>query len=153
METLCLQSPVGDLTLFADNGAIEALCWGQGANAPRTTSSQILNDAAALLKAYFSTGQGDFSTLALNPHGTAFQKRVWAEMRKIKPGHCKNYGEVAKHLKSAPRAVGGACGANPIPILIPCHRIINSDGKIGHYSGGDGQKTKAFLLRLEGYCS
>jgi len=151
METLCLKSPVGDLTLFADNNTITALCWGQGADAPRTTSSRVLNHAAELLKAYFTTGHADFSALSLDPQGTAFQKRVWQQMCEIKSGHSKSYGEVAKILKSGPRAVGGACGANPIPILIPCHRIVNGDGKIGHYSGGDGAPTKIFLLRLEGY--
>ena len=150
MDALCLKSPVGDLTLFADGENITALCWGQGGDAPRKTTNPTLNKAAELLEAYFKTGHGDFSSLSFDPHGTPFQKRVWREMSKIKSGSSKSYGEIAKALKSAPRAVGGACAANPIPILIPCHRIINGDGKIGHYSGGEGQTTKAFLLCLEG---
>ena len=150
METICIKSPVGELTLFADGRSIVALSWGHGLNAPRKSKSQALNRAARLLGDYFKTGQADFSSLDLAPSGTPFRQRVWREMLRIKPGHTKSYGQVAKTLKSSPRAVGGACAANPIPILIPCHRIINADGKTGHYSGGLGPETKKFLLRLEG---
>lgn len=150
METLCINSPVGKLTLFAENAEITALCWGHGAEAPFTTTCKVLLLAEKLLAAYFKSGQSNFSGLALAPHGTPFQNRVWREMSKIKSGKTKSYGQIAKTLKSGPRAVGGACAANPIPLLIPCHRILNADGKIGHYSGGEGQATKAFLLRLEG---
>lgn len=150
LETLALKTPVGELTLFAQDEAIIALDWGQGLDAPRKTKSSVLNAAAQALLNYFKTGQLDTRGLKLNPHGTAFQKRVWREMQKIKDGQTKTYGEVAKALNSGPRAVGGACAANPIPLLIPCHRITAANGKIGNYSGGDGSETKTFLLRLEG---
>ncbi|MBL4747255.1 MAG: methylated-DNA--[protein]-cysteine S-methyltransferase [Magnetovibrio sp.] len=153
METLCIKSPVGELTLFAEDAHITALCWGRGADAPRTTKCVVLAQASKLLADYFKVGHADFSALALNPRGTPFQKRVWQRMTEIPTGHCHSYGEVAKHLNSGPRAVGGACGANPIPIIIPCHRIINANGKIGNYSGGDGVQTKKILLRLEGTIS
>lgn len=153
LDTLTIKTRIGELTLFAQGDAVIALDWGQGMDAPRKTQNTALNKAAHILTDYFTTGQLDTSDLKLDPHGTAFQKRVWREMQKIKTGNTKTYGEIAKTLKSGPRAVGGACGANPIPILIPCHRIVAANGMIGHYSGGDGQETKQFLLRLEGAIS
>jgi methylated-DNA-[protein]-cysteine S-methyltransferase len=150
VDTLAIITPVGELTLFAQGDTIIALDWGRGADAPSSTKSPILNLAAQVLKTYFRTGKLDTTTVRLSPHGTAFQQRAWNELLKIKTGHTKTYGDIASRLKSGPRAVGGACAANPIPILIPCHRVLGADGKVGHYSGGDGSKTKQFLLRLEG---
>ncbi|PHS78962.1 MAG: cysteine methyltransferase [Rhodospirillaceae bacterium] len=149
MDMLSLKSPVGELTLFAEAGNITALSWGRGAEAPRQSKNPILRLAQDLLVVYFETGQDQFNRLSFDPHGTAFQKRVWQQMCIIKAGNTKSYGDIAKILGSGPRAVGGACGANPIPILIPCHRIINTDGAQGHYSGGDGPYTKKVLLELE----
>jgi O-6-methylguanine DNA methyltransferase len=82
--------------------------------------------------------------------GTAFQLSVWQALKKIKPGQTRSYGEIAKSLGNpkALRAVGGACGANPIPVLVPCHRVLAANGKIGGFSGGPGWKEK--LLAREG---
>jgi methylated-DNA-[protein]-cysteine S-methyltransferase len=150
LHTLSLHSPVGALTLFAEDEALVALDWGEGMDAPKHSSSATLTLAAQKLRDYFKTGRIDLSGLKLAPSGTAFQKRVWREMQKIKPGHTKTYGEIATALNSGPRAVGGACAANPIAIFIPCHRVIGANGRLGNYSGGDGPETKQFLLRLEG---
>ena len=150
IETLSIKTPVGDITLFAQGDAIIALDWGQGAAAPRKSNSNVLNKAAAALAAYFKTGTLDMDGIKLAPYGTPFQQRAWREMQKIKSGKTKTYGQIAATLKSGPRAVGGACGANPIPILVPCHRVLGAGDKLGHYSGGDGASTKQFLLRLEG---
>ena len=150
LDTISVKTPVGEITLFSQDDAIVALDWGHGADAPRKTKTKVLNDAAKVLNEYFKTGKLNTEGLKLNPHGTAHQKRAWREMQKIKPGKTKAYGQIAKTLKSGARAVGSACAANPIPILIPCHRVLNADGKVGHYSGGDGADTKQFLLRLEG---
>lgn len=150
MQTLCLKTVLGDLTLFELDGKIMALDWGHGLDAPRTTDSAPLRQVAEALRAYFKSGQEDFAHLPLEAHGTAFQRRVWAEMQKIPPGQVKTYGQIAKILNSSPRAVGTACGANPLPILIPCHRVTAQNG-LGGYSGGDGIDTKTSLLRLEGY--
>lgn len=150
MDTLLVKSPLGDLTLFAEDGAIVALDFGQGADAPGKTGCAALNEAARALERYFRTGRETFAALKLAPSGTVFQKRVWREMQKIAPGKTKSYGDIARALKSSPRAVGGACGANPIPILIPCHRVLGADGALGGYSGGEGPDTKKALLRLEG---
>lgn len=150
MESLALKSPLGVLTLFEQDGAIVALDWGQGADAPTKSKSKTLNAAAKALTAYFKTGRLDVGAIELAPHGTEFQKRVWRAMSKIKDGQTKTYQQLAQTLKSSPRAVGTACGANPIPLLIPCHRVVRADGGLGGYSGGEGVETKAFLLRLEG---
>ncbi len=83
--------------------------------------------------------------------GTAFQQKVWQALGDIAHGSTKSYGELAKDLGTAPRALGGACGRNPIPIIIPCHRVLAGDRKLGGYSGLDGIETKLFLLKLEGF--
>lgn len=150
MDTISIKTPVGELTLFAQGDAIVALDWGLGADAPRKSKSAVLTKAAKALGDYFKTGKLDTAGLKLDPAGTAFQNRAWKAMEKIKAGKTKSYGEIAATLKSGPRAVGGACAANPIPILIPCHRVLGAGGKLGHYSGGTGADTKQFLLRLEG---
>ena len=150
IHALSLQSPVGALTLFAEDDTLVALDWGEGMDAPKQSSSAVLTLAAQKLREYFKTGRLDLNDLKLAPSGTAFQKRVWREMQKIKAGHAKTYGEIATALNSGPRAVGGACAANPIAIFIPCHRVIGANGRLGNYSGGDGPETKQFLLRLEG---
>lgn len=95
---------------------------------------------------------GKSKTLGLKPDlqgGTAFQKTVWKALRKIPFGKVKSYAWVAKKINrpKAFRAVGQACGANPLPLLFPCHRVVASSGKIGGFSGGPGWKRR--LLRLE----
>jgi len=156
METLCIKTVIGDLTVFEHENHIVALDWGHGqdgdAAAPRTTKNPVLQRTADALLAYFKSGDENFPTLPLAPHGTDFQKRVWKEMQAIESGQVKTYGQIAKTLKSSARAVGTACGANPIPILIPCHRVV-AQNTLGGYSGDGGLNTKTDLLRLEGYLS
>lgn len=150
MGTLAVHTPVGDVTLFEEGGKLIALEWGVGQSADRTADTPVLKAARAALDRYFKTGVMDTADLKLDPIGTTFQKRVWREMQKIKPGHTKTYGQIAETLNSGSRAVGGACGANPLPILIPCHRVVGANGHLAGYSGGEGRGTKAFLLKLEG---
>jgi len=145
MAHLSLHSPLGPLTLFEEAGAIVALDWGR---APAGAATPLLSVAREQLDAYF-TGRLKAFDLPLRPAGTPFQKAVWDLMRAIPYGATRTYGELAHELKSAPRAVGGACGRNPIPILIPCHRVLGAAGRLGGYSGGAGVDTKRALLRLE----
>lgn len=112
------------------------------------TPSPLLERARDWLNGFFD-GDTDAPDLPLRPDGTNFQKRVWGAMTAIPPGRTRSYGELARELDSAAQAVGNACGANPIPILIPCHRVVGASG-LGGYSGGDGLSTKTALLRLEG---
>lgn len=86
----------------------------------------------------------------LFPAGTPFQQRVWAETAKIPAGELTTYGQLSADLGTAPRAVGNAMAANPVPIVIPCHRVVGATGKLGGYSGGRGVETKRWLLQWEG---
>ena len=81
--------------------------------------------------------------------GTIFQKTVWQHLQNISYGEVVSYASIAKIVKSSPRAIGKACAANPITIVVPCHRVISSNGRLTGYSGGDGIRTKQFLLSHE----
>lgn len=144
-QQVSLHTPVGDITVSALDDAIVALDWGWSS---MHTPSPLLERARDWLNGFFDgdTGAPD---LPLRPDGSAFQKRVWEAMTAIPSGRTRSYGELARELDSAAQAVGNACGANPIPILIPCHRVVGASG-LGGYSGGDGLGTKTALLRLEG---
>lgn len=146
MPQLSFHSPFGEITLSEEDGAIVSLDWGW---AKDNQSTPLLRKAKKQLDSYFDGKRTDFD-LPLNPAGTVFQKNVWRVMSKIPYGHTKTYGDLAKALKSAARAVGGACGANHIPIIIPCHRVLAANGRLGGYSGDGGLDTKTALLKLEG---
>lgn len=91
--------------------------------------------------------------LPLAPVGTAFQQRVWAGIAAIPPGHTRTYGDLARAIGSSARAVGGACGANPYPVVVPCHRVIAGDGGLGGFArqrGGFLLDVKRWLLAHEG---
>jgi len=141
-----MHSPVGDLSISEEDGAIVALDWGWGSE---QTQTPLLEKTIGLLNDYFDGEDPDF-TLPLIPHGTDFLRKIWTAMRQIPYGQTVTYGELAEQVGSSPRAVGRACGHNPLPILIPCHRVLGSDGKLGGYSGEGGIETKTALLRLEG---
>ena len=146
MPYLSMASPIGHLTLFEEADALLVLEFGQ---APDSVESPLLVEVRDQLEAYFD-GRLTAFTVPLAPVGTPFQHAVWKAMRDIPYGSVRTYGALAKKLGSAPRAVGGASARNPIPILIPCHRIVGSTGALTGYSGGEGIATKRALLRLEG---
>lgn len=145
MSSLTIESPLGPLTLVEENGALVSL-WFVAADRP-TATSPLLREARRQLKEYFAHRRQDFD-LPLNPQGTEFQRSLWRVLGRIPYGEVRTYGELARRLKSAPRAIGQACGRNPIPIIIPCHRVIG-DHSLGGYSGGKGLETKKRLLALE----
>lgn len=138
-------TPLGALTVSEENGAIVALDWGRGRDQARTP---LLDRAVSQIQDYFDGRRQSFD-LPLMPHGTAFQRRVWAALVAIPFGETRSYGALARELGSAARAVGQANGANPIPLLIPCHRCLAAGGGLGGYSGGEGPPTKAWLLAHE----
>jgi methylated-DNA-[protein]-cysteine S-methyltransferase len=146
MPHLALATPLGDVTLFEEEDALVAIDWGHAAG-ERTTP--LLIEARRQIEAYFVGDLREFD-LPLAPYGTAFQRRLWNELQRIPYGHTASYGDIAHRIDSGPRAVGGACGRNPLPVVIPCHRVLASGKKLGGYSGMDGLNTKRFLLRLEG---
>jgi methylated-DNA-[protein]-cysteine S-methyltransferase len=145
MPQLSLHTPLGEVTISEDGGAIVALDWGRGRDQEATP---LLREACDQLQDYFD-GKRMSINLPLAPEGSDFQKRVWAALCAIPAGETRSYADIARAIGSAPRAVGGANGANPIPLFIPCHRVIAADGSLGGYSGGDGPATKRFLLDHE----
>lgn len=135
---------MGDLTLSEEDGVLVSVDWGWGCD---QASTPLLEKARDLLHAYFD-GQAQSFDLPFQAFGTAYQQRVWQAMCEIPYGQTRTYGQIAAVAGGSARSVGPACGANPLPILIPCHRVVGAAG-LGGYSGGDGPETKAFLLQLE----
>ena len=144
-----MSSPIGPLTLFEERGAIIALEWGR-AHGPKTRDVTILlKKARNQLNNYFDATRKSFD-LPLAPGGSKFQQTVWNWLRRIPYGQTRTYSDGAFAISTAPRAVGGACGRNPIPIIIPCHRVIKVSGRLGGFSAFNGLETKKVLLGLEG---
>ena len=149
MATLSVASPLGPLTLTEQDGRIVALDWGERETQQRTP---LLIRAREQLIDYFRGTRTAFD-LPLALIGTGFQRRVWQAMVAIPYGETRSYADLAEGLSSSARAVGTACGRNPIPVIIPCHRVIGKSGALTGYSGGDGPATKQFLLALEARAS
>jgi len=144
MPSLSLHTPLGALTVHQDADAIVALDWGWGSHQQVTP---LLAEARDQLQAYFDGSLTAF-TLKLAPHGTPYRQRVWDALRQIPYGETRSYLDIAAVAGGSPRSVGGANGANPIPIIIPCHRVLATT-HLGGYSGGEGLVTKRYLLALE----
>ena len=145
--SMTLATKIGSLTVTELDGAIAALDCGAHAATPAKTP--LLTEAARQIRAYLAGRLKSFD-LPLAIAGSPFQRRVFATMREISYGTVMSYGDLARAVDSAPRAIGTACGANPLPILVPCHRVVASGRKLGGYSGYGGLETKRFLLGLEG---
>lgn len=145
MSQISLHTPLGDLTVSEDDGAIVSLDWGWSSMPGK---SPLLTKARDQLNRYFD-GETISFDLPLNPAGSDFSQKVWREISKIPWGATATYGMIAWNLQTAARAVGGACGRNHIPIIIPCHRVLASGGSLGGYSAQDGLTTKRILLKLE----
>ena len=148
MPQISINSPVGAITVFAFEDQIVALDWGFVAE---VESTPVLEEAQKQLTAYFAGRLQSFD-LPLAPDGTDFQKIVWQAMGKIPMGQTATYKELAA-MAGSPKAfqsVGTACGLNPIPIIIPCHRVLAAGDKPGGYSGHGGLETKRALLKIEG---
>ena len=145
MGTMTIDSPIGPLTLSSRNGVLTGVSWGkQTADEP----DDVVYSAAGQLAEYFAGKRSAFD-LPLETGGSGFQRRVWAAMCAIPPGRTLSYGDVARKLDSAPRAVGGACGKNPIVIVVPCHRIVGSAG-LGGFGGRERRlDIKSWLLDHE----
>lgn len=147
-------TPIGVLTLAADDTGLQRIdfppprlppagsAWREGSNA-------VIAETRRQLEEYFAGARRSFD-LPLSPQGTEFQRSVWTELAAIPYGHTWSYRDLAQRIgkPSAMRAVGAANGRNPLPIVLPCHRVIGADGSLTGFGGG--LPTKAFLLRLEG---
>ncbi len=155
--TVCLDdTPMGAILLtftdkglaaldFADNG-----CQLPPAATPPESLAPMIAAVTSALSQYFATGAADFAGLSLDLQGTPFQLRVWQELQRLPRGRAISYRELAQRAGSpkAFRAVGQANGKNPIPIIVPCHRVIAADGSLGGYSSGLDKKR--WLLHHEG---
>lgn len=146
-------SPIGRLELVEAAGALVAIHFDAAADGSpqhERGGSPVLLQAREQLAEYFAGGRRAFD-LPLRPAGTAFQRRVWEVLATVPWGTTTTYGAIAARLGLPPgasRAVGAANGANPLPVVLPCHRVIGSDGTLTGYAGG--LERKALLLRLEG---
>ncbi len=145
MKQASLSTPFGDLIVTEKDGAITALGWGLAAGQDR---SEGLDTALRQINEY-ATGQRQHFDLPLRVTGSDFQRAVCAAIAAVPFGHTRTYGEIARDLGVPAQAVGGACGGNPIPILVPCHRVMGAKGLTG-FSGAGGVETKVALLRHEG---
>jgi len=152
---LRVPSPLGRLEIVGDDHAVTALSIERAGVLPREDEPELENDvvgeAAGQLADYFA-GKREAFTVPVRLAGTAFQRSVWSELQSITFGTVRSYGDIgqATGRLTAGRAVGGAVGANPVPILVPCHRVLASGGRITGYSAGNGISTKAWLLDHEG---
>jgi len=149
--SLSVDSPIGKITLTADDHAVTGVTLpGEGPEEPFAEKrTSLLVKAAGQLLEYFRGERKKFD-LPLNPAGTAFQRKVWRELERIPFGTVATYGEIASRTgrPKGARAVGQANHRNPIPILIPCHRVVAAGGMLGGYGGGTALKIR--LLELEG---
>jgi methylated-DNA-[protein]-cysteine S-methyltransferase len=150
-----MSSPIGRIEIVGNGEAIVSLSIERDGALPDDAlperSDPILDRAVAQLEQYFAGSRRDFD-LPIALAGTAFQLAVWEQLVALDWGEVVSYGDLgqATGRATAGRAVGGAVGANPIPIIVPCHRVLGSDGRITGYSGGEGIPTKAWLLSHEG---
>ncbi|WP_238364942.1 methylated-DNA--[protein]-cysteine S-methyltransferase [Mesobacterium pallidum] len=146
MPRMTLDTPTGTFSLTEEDGAITRATWAPVDDGARD-DTPLLTRAAEQIRAYFEDGPLSFD-LPLRVAGSAFQQAVCAEMAAIPLGETSTYGQIAKRLKAPAQAVGQACGANPIALIIPCHRVLGT-GNLGGFSGGSGVETKVWLLRHE----
>lgn len=151
MSTRWMDSPVGGLRLHADAGLLTAVQFDAAPVGARV-DDPVLDAAQEQLEQYFAGTRQEFD-LPLASDGTEFQRKVWGELRRIPFGQTASYGEIAQRLGYEPgisRAVGAANGANPLPIIVPCHRVVGSDGTLTGYSGGIERKTTLLALEQPG---
>ena len=146
-----IATPIGMIGIRMAGEAVSELDY-LPADAPERAPTDVITQAVvAQLQEYFHDPRTPV-TVALVPEGTAFQQRVWKALRAIPAGTVLTYGELAARLGTAARAIGGACRSNPVPILVPCHRVVARQG-LGGYAGevtGDPLNVKRWLLRHEG---
>jgi methylated-DNA-[protein]-cysteine S-methyltransferase len=148
-----LKTPFAVLGIRVAGGAVtgvEYLPLRERAQAPVNATAER---ACRQIERYLADPEFRF-TVPLSPSGTAFRHRVWDALGGIPVGESRTYGEMARQLASAPRAIGGACGANPIALIIPCHRVVGSQGSLGGFMGateGNPIDIKRWLLTHEGY--
>ncbi|MBE6969996.1 MAG: methylated-DNA--[protein]-cysteine S-methyltransferase [Ruminococcaceae bacterium] len=146
MVTLSYESPLGTLLLGENGGKLCFLRFPGWTDTPVPGESAVLRSAKNWLDIYFS-GSDPGALPAWEVEGTAFQRRVWEALSRIPYGETRTYGQLAAELQTAARPVGGALNKNPLPVFLPCHRIVGVDGSLTGFAGGLEIKEK--LLKLE----
>jgi methylated-DNA-[protein]-cysteine S-methyltransferase len=141
-----LDTPLGPFWVEVADGAVVESGWGTAEGT--TPEDPVLRRALSELAAYFEGEAVSFS-VPVRPGSTGLTARVLAALCDIPRGETRAYGDLARDLGAPPQAVGRACGANPVPVLIPCHRVVSADG-LGGFSAPGGVETKVWLLRHEG---
>jgi len=147
-----VRTPFAVLGIRESGGCIVAIDYLPLSTADVAPATPLAAEAARQLLAYVDDPCVRFD-LPVARNGTAFEERVWDAIGSIPPGQVRTYGDVARTVRSVPRAVGGACGRNPLPLIIPCHRVIAAGGGLGGFMGGrddDPLAVKRWLLRHEG---
>ncbi|MDU8928665.1 methylated-DNA--[protein]-cysteine S-methyltransferase [Alisedimentitalea sp. MJ-SS2] len=145
MPRLTLDTPTGLFSITEEEGAIIRAEWDAGGGADETP---LLLKARDQLTEYFAGTRAEFD-LPLRVHGSDFQRAVCDAILAIPLGETLTYGDIAKALEVPAQAVGQACGGNPIPVIIPCHRVMGAGGNLTGFSGAGGVETKVWLLRHE----
>jgi methylated-DNA-[protein]-cysteine S-methyltransferase len=146
-----LPAPFALLGIRTEGDVLAEITFLPRTGKPLAPRSRLAARACAQIERYLNDPQFLFD-LPLMPQGTEFQRRVWAKIAAIGAGRTRSYGELARELRSAPRAVGQACGANPVPLVVPCHRVLAAGGIGGfaHHEGGFHLAIKRWLLAHEG---
>ena len=148
-----LKMPFAVLGIRTAGGAVTGIEYLPASERSQVPIDAVAERACRQLERYLADPHFRF-TVPLAPTGTPFRRRVWDALATIPVGESRTYGEMARKLATAPRAVGGACGANPIALVIPCHRVVGSQGALGGFMGvtdGDPISIKRWLLTHEGY--
>ena len=148
-----VRMPFGVLGIRTANGMVTGIEYLPKSERAAAPVDPVAKRAVKELERYLADPYHRIS-LPLAPRGTPFQRRVWDAIAAIPVGESRTYGEIARIVRSAPRAVGGACGANPIALVVPCHRVVGSMGSLGgvmNADGGDPLAIKRWLLTHEGY--
>lgn len=145
-----LAVPFGVLGIHCSDDVLTGIALLPASEKPLRATSKFAGAVCEQLLQYVDDPNMCF-TIPLQPHGTAYQQRVWQAMLAIPRGKTRSYGELAAELKSAAQAVGQACGANPIPVIIPCHRVVGKSGLGGfmHHASGSPLDIKRWLLAHE----
>lgn len=135
--TAKVRTPFATIGIRSDGRALSRVVYLPRAERAQAPADAIAEQAVRELERYLADPEFRF-TVALAPGGTPFQQRVWQSLSAIPPGESRTYGEVARTVRSAPRAVGQACGANRIALIIPCHRVVGALGSLGGFMGAAG---------------
>ncbi len=145
MNTLSFYSSIGWITLSEENSLITSVKFGKKKN--KGKNAVLIKLKKQIME--FTKGKRKKFSVKLNIEGSALQKSIWKQLSKISYGTTKTYRDIAKTLRTSPRYVGNVCGQNNHLLVIPCHRVVRSDGTLGGFSGLGGIKLKKKLLQLE----